>query len=174
MERIHGEAGTSARDGDVDGRMHLRSGPAGSDHGDAKSRIGAIRDDAFDRLEDVRDRAIDFADRTKDRISGSVERVSDTLYGDEGLVPTIRRRPLISVGVAFSTGFVIAALTGSRHRNWFAERARRQLRGMILSGLAATLTHELRSIVGAEDGFGDLVESFLGEGPEDEEEYDDF
>jgi hypothetical protein len=173
MERIHSEAETAARGGEIEGRMHMRSGPTGEPQNEenGSSRIGAFRSETMDRIEDVRDRASELADRAKDRISDSYERVNDGLYGPSGLVPTVRERPLVSVVVAFSTGFVVAALTGPRKRNWIVERARRQLRAVLISGVTAALTHELRAVVGAENGLGDLVESFLSDDEDDSEEY---
>jgi ElaB/YqjD/DUF883 family membrane-anchored ribosome-binding protein len=177
MERIHGEAEVAARGGEIDGRMHLSGGPTGEPQNEenGSSRIGALRSDAMDRIEDVRDRASELADRARDRIHDSYDRVNDGLYGPTGLVPTVRERPLVSVAVAFSTGFVVAALTGPRKRNWIVERARKQLRAVIISGVTAALTHELRAVVGVENGLGDLVESFLSDDEDDdndEEEYD--
>jgi len=171
MDRIYGGADTSAHGGDAEAHMHLRGG-AMDQQTDGRSGIGGFRADARDRLDEARARAGALADHARDRVQESIERVNDSLNGPTGVVPAIRTRPLLAVGIAFSTGLLISAVTGNRKRNWVLERGRRQLRSLIISSVTAALAHELRSIVGAEEGFGDLVQSFLGEEETDDAEFD--
>ncbi|MDR0787314.1 MAG: hypothetical protein LBG44_05555 [Gemmatimonadota bacterium] len=91
-----------------------------------------------------------------------------------GVVTLIRKNPLAACGIAFATGAAIAALSARpSDRRWIVERARRQLRTAILSGLTAAVTAEIRSVIG--DDLAQFVMSFSGRtGGEDADiEYDE-
>jgi ElaB/YqjD/DUF883 family membrane-anchored ribosome-binding protein len=169
MERISGESEIRGEGGVVESHMHMRGGARAGAEGDA-GRGGGLAEDGWDRLGDLRQRAREIAGRTRGRVEEGLERAGAVLDRRHEAIAVIREHPLTAIGLAFSVGFVAAALTGRDDRNWVLERARRQLRGAVFAGLASVLTHELRAVVGAEDGFGDLVHSLVDS---DDEELDD-
>jgi ElaB/YqjD/DUF883 family membrane-anchored ribosome-binding protein len=160
MEHTGGDAEMTAGDGEVESHMHLHSGPADA-HGNGRSRFDRLEDEARDRFADVRQRAAAFADGARERFSETVDRAESSFDERTGMVTSIRQHPLAAVGIAFSVGFVVAAASRATDRNWALERARRRLRGAIVSGMTGVLAHELRAIIGAEEGIGHLIESFL-------------
>jgi hypothetical protein len=86
-------------------------------------------------------------------------RLADRVWHSRAL-DVVRDAPLASAALAFSAGFLVAVLTASGDRHWAVDRARRQLRALLLSGVTALLANELREILG-EAGLGDLMESLL-------------
>jgi hypothetical protein len=168
MERIEGDSNMRAGEGNVDAHMHLSvSGKDGEEPRSASERLAnGIRE----RVAGAGDRAGDVADTVREGISERVGRVGIRFEERTGLLGTIRSHPLAATGLAFSVGFLVAAATGSDDRSWVVERLRRQLRAMLLSGLSAAVAHELRTLVGGDEGLGRLVASLL-DGEEDDDDY---
>jgi hypothetical protein len=165
MEETRGEAEIRSEAGEVRSHLHLRTG--GSPHhsvDEVPSPVERLREEARGRFGDVGNRASGFAEHVRGSLAARVER-SDVLA-------TIREYPLTAVSLAASAGFLVAFATASTERSWVVERARRQLRAAIISGLTAAVAHELRSIVGTEDGLGQFIHSVLGDS--DEEDDDSF
>ncbi len=158
MERIHGETHMESRDGLVQSRMGLSAGAA---------RSSATGDNGL--LSDLGDRASDIAGHLRDSVQHGLKTATAKVE-TTGVVGAIRNNPLPALGAAFVGGLLIAAISPSTERHWVLERARRQLRTGIISGLSAVAAQELRSLLGGEDGLGSLVGSFLD--PEDDD--DDF
>jgi hypothetical protein len=160
MERISGDARTTAGGGEADSRIHVRSNPA-DEAVTGKSAPGA--GEARDRFGKVRERLADRAARTATAIDRRT-----------GLVSTVRSNPLAAVGIAFSLGFVVAAATAVGDRHWMIERARRHLRTAIVGGIAATFADEIRDLLTGEESVGSLVHSMLSDEDGDDEDDDDF
>jgi ElaB/YqjD/DUF883 family membrane-anchored ribosome-binding protein len=172
MERISGETEGRSDAGGTESHMHLRTGPAdpvpGGDTADRPT------DRARESYEELRGRAGEMAERTRERVSAGMERAGDLLESRTRVVALVRDNPLLAVGAAFSVGLVAGAATGATNRTWVVERARRQVKAAILSGIAAALAHEFRTILGVED-VGELLASIIGGEPTDEpEEYDEY
>ncbi len=111
------------------------------------------------RIHDVRERASNFAGRTREGVEETMHRASDAFERRDALLTNVREHPLTSVALAFSVGFVAAALPGRRKRNWVVDRFRRQLRTIIVSGATAIAVSELREIITHESGLSGLVDS---------------
>jgi signal transduction histidine kinase len=166
-ERITGSSKTEAEAGEVESRMHMHVGPddpapraaRDHDHPDASGPIG-----------EARNRAAGFAADTRERLLEGASKVRAEVEARTGIGAAAREHPILTIAIAFSAGILLAASTGDTTRNWIVERARRRLRAAIIGGVTAAVTHELRSLIGAEDGFGELVQTFL-EG-DDEEDFE--
>lgn len=135
----------------ITSRMHLQTGPGTDAMDDDRQRI----------LSDLRDIAAGAAGRARETFRTTAAEAGRSLDERTGLLRLTRERPILSVGAAFSTGFIVAALTRRREGNWLVESARHQLRAIILSGVAAIVAHEVRSLAGADEGFGEMIESWL-------------
>src|SRR5690606_32467577 len=100
-------------------RMEMHSGPEPET---PRPADGGIRG----RMHDARERAADFAERTRGGVEGTLHRASDAFERRDALINNLRQRPLTSVAVAFSVGFLAAAVQGRRKRNWLMDRVKRQ------------------------------------------------
>lgn len=166
MKQTAGETEMTAKGGDVHSRMHIQSGPETTDHG----HNHALRSG----LNNVRERASNFAGRARASVESTVERAGEVLQKRDALVDTIRENPLTSVGIALTIGIIAAIRPGRRKSNWIVERARRQLRALMISGVTAAVVHEFKEAIGAEEGIGGMVSSLIGSDDDDsldEEEY---
>lgn len=144
MERIHGETAMHAAQGQIESHMTMNTGGSEPEN------------PAFDdRLPEFVDRAGGAIGQTFDTIGERARDAAEFLDEHTGVITLVRRNPLAAVSVAFATGIVIAAISRpAADRGWVVERARRQLRTALLSGLTALAARELRTIVGD----GELVE----------------
>ncbi|MQA90219.1 MAG: hypothetical protein GEU90_08290 [Gemmatimonas sp.] len=147
MERINGDMEMASDDGGIESHMHLGSGPADDRRPDSSAERGR----------ELRERASSLA--------ASFERAGEFLGKRTDIVSTIRTNPIVSVGAAFVTGFVIAAVTGSRSHHWAVDRARSQLKKILVGVATATIAQEVRSLINDED-LDDLDESIVEEGLE--------
>ena len=151
MEHSGGESHTTAHGGEIHSRMEMHSGP----HIPPEPEDGGIRS----RIHNARDRASHFADRTRDGVGDTFQRASDVLDRSSALLGTVRQHPLTSVGLAFSVGFVAAAVQQRRKRNWVMDRLKRQVRTILMSGLTAIAVSELRDIIAEETGLTGLMDA---------------
>ncbi len=157
MDKIHGKTDMHARNGEVESHMELRTGRSGR------------KADASERLGEMADRAGDFVGRVRDTVGERARDAASSIDERTGAVSLVRNNPLAAVGIAFVAGFAIAAIAEPKERNWVVERARRQLRSALLSGLAAVAARELRGIIG-DEGVGELLSSFFDS--EDDDGFD--
>lgn len=166
MERIHGEAETHSRGRAVDSKMHLHAGGGGGGGAGGGESAGQGG---------LGGRAAEAATRVGGAVGDRLSRVGDAIDRRTGVLRTIRDHPLSALGIAFSTGFIVAALSETTERHWMVERGRRRVRTLILSGVTAALAQELRSVLGADEGLGQLVQSLLhgDDGEENADLYDD-
>ena len=102
---------------------------------------------------------IDRARQAKDVFDTFIEKGEDFLSGDEGMAGALKRNPIATVGIAFSTGFLAALTTGGPPKPGFVETRRKQVRALLLSGLLAATIQELRSAL-REDEVQDFLKSF--------------
>lgn len=168
-DRIAGESRLKADRGAVDSRMHMSYGPGeGPDAPSGSANDPALGNPGPDRIDALRDRATDLAQEAGDRVRHSASRLKDLVEERTGILRTAHDHPLITVGLAFSAGLLIAVSTGGIERHWVLERARRQLKAAIISGLTVAATTEFRELLGAEEGFGNLVRSYLHDDDEDD------
>jgi len=127
MMSIHGESESHGAEGKLVAQMHLHTGPAESSP--------------------ASDRFVGAARRAGAVLGTGVLNLADRIDERTGALNAIRQRPVAAIALAASAGFLVATLTGNRSQNWLLERARRQLRGVILSSISAALAHELRGLV---------------------------
>ncbi|MEX2571991.1 MAG: hypothetical protein WD737_11890 [Gemmatimonadota bacterium] len=167
MEPKGGDTEMEGGGGRIDSHMYMRSDRSGTQAG---GRGGFER--SFEGTGGLRDRAAHLADQARNAVGSTVGRAGDLMGRRPDLLDTVRSNPLTALGLAFSAGLVIAVSTEGRRRNWMVERGRLRMRSVLIGALSATIAHELRALIGAEEGIGGLVESFLdGEG--ESVEYDD-
>lgn len=175
MERIRGDAETGSDEGVLESHMHLRvAGATSEPEGPRRSASDRTSDVVRERLAGLGDRASEATDHLLHSMTHRLERAGTRLEERTGIVAAIRAHPLTSVGLTFSTAFLIAAVTGSDDRNWVVERMRRRIRATILSSITAVLAHELRGVLGAGRGLGDFVESFLDDDEDDDLDDEEF
>jgi hypothetical protein len=137
MERTHGETEMSARNGNVESHMHLGMKPGGDDT--APGTRG--------RLRDVRDRASWIAESARLRVGDTLARTADAIGGRSDVLAALRSRPMAALGAAFTTGFLLAAVTGGRNRHWALDSVRRQLKTIVVGATTAAIAQELRAMV---------------------------
>jgi hypothetical protein len=154
MERSGGETEMTSTNGRVESHMHLGSGPSSTD----------LPDEEGGRLRDLRDRASHFAENARHRVGNTIDRASGALDTGAELISTVRARPIVSLGAAFTTGFLLAAVTGGRSRHWAIDSVRRQLKTIVVGAATAAIANELRSMVDEQE-IRELQES---RGPDDE------
>jgi ElaB/YqjD/DUF883 family membrane-anchored ribosome-binding protein len=113
-------------------------------------------------LSEFAKRAENFIDGAMDSVSERARNAADYIDERTGAVTLVRKNPLAAVGIAFAAGLAIAAISAPpRDRRWVVERARRQLRATILSGLTAAVAGEVLSFLGDGDGeIAELVKTF--------------
>jgi hypothetical protein len=138
--------------GQIESRIELNAG----------SMPGETREDGG-RLADLGERAQDFAGHMRDSARGGLQSAA-TMIEETAVVGAIKNNPLTALGVAFIGGLAIAITRQPTTRYWMLDRARRQLRTAIISGVSAVVVQELRTLLGGENGLGDLVESLLDRG----------
>lgn len=126
MERISGETDMHSDGGNVESHMHVRSGASRADAGGG-----------------FRDRAAGIADRARE----TAARLGEPLRHPGDLLRAARENPLTALGIAFSSGLILSAVGKRKKRHWVFDRARRQIRTIVVSAVAATLTHEIRSLI---------------------------
>ena len=156
------------RDAEVRGRstrssshIHLRAGDA-----DTHEPLPARDSNTLDGLRDIARGAANAArDTVYERIGDVGERFDDRT----GLLTAVRTRPLMTLGLAFSAGYLLAH-TRDDGDSWIVERARRQLKALIMTSIGAAVAHELRTVTGLDERFSDLLQAWLA----DEEEEEDF
>ena len=112
-------------------------------------------------------------DPNREGFRGRLGNVAGALRQTGGLFEAVRARPLVSLGLAFSAGFVIAASRPlPEHSNWAVERTRRRIRAAILSGLTAILAEEIREMVTGEESLAEFLRAFVSD--EADEEFREF
>lgn len=165
MDRTGGETEMTSGDGRVTSRMHIHAGRSG----------GELPPEAPPGpFEELRARAGRFASIAGERLgqTGLGGSLRESQRGD--LLKAIRENPLAAIGVAFSSGFLLAAATGTRPTHWALDQARRQLRTIVISAVTATLTHELRSLMEEEEQEEEIHQAYLaGRYDAEVEEQDD-
>jgi hypothetical protein len=137
MERTRGETDMSARNGNIESHMHLGMNPGGDD---TASGVGR-------RLRDARDRAGWIAENARLRVGGTLARTADAFSGRGDVLAALRARPMAALGAAFTTGFLLAAVTGGRNRHWALDSVRRQLKTIVVGATTAAIAQELRAMV---------------------------
>jgi hypothetical protein len=100
---------------------------------------------------------------------GKVGSIADVIDERTGFITAARERPLAALGLAFSAGYLLSHAADD-DTNWVVERARRQLKALIMTSLGAIVAHEVQSLASSNEGLGSLLQSFLG----GDEEEDDF
>jgi hypothetical protein len=168
MEHTRGEAEMKSTRGEVRSRLHMRSGPPGSygpedlSAGPGGGGVGG-RGGAFER---ARSRAAEIAGRTREGFNSAMDRM-DSLAGDLPFVSDpVRKHPVAAVGIAFSVGLALAALGGRRERHWVFERARHQLRTILVSAATAALVSEIHDMLDADEDDEDGDEVDVGFEPD--------
>lgn len=145
-----GQTEVRSEEGRVESHMHLHSRP--------EVERAPMNDRHYSR-DGLRARAARLADETRDTLENAADQMNDLFDRRAELTRTIREHPATATGAAFAFGFLAAALTGRRRRNWLVVRLRKQARGLLVGGIASILAHEFREIVSSEEYLGRWIHS---------------
>lgn len=76
-----------------------------------------------------------------------------------GALDAARHHPLAAIGIAFAIGFALGARgdDDSDPRHPAVSRARNQIKGAIIGGISAAISHQLRSFIEDQGGLGALM-----------------
>lgn len=76
-----------------------------------------------------------------------------------GPLNAARHHPLAALGIAFAIGFALGTRGDDEHdhRHPAVSRARNQIKGAIIGGVSAAISHQLRSFIEDQGGVGALL-----------------
>lgn len=97
--------------------------------------------------------------RTREQPSGAFYEGEDVVDENKGPLNAARHHPLAALGIAFAIGFALGTRGDDDHDNRHpaVSRARNQIKGAIIGGVSAAISHQLRSFIEDQGGIGALL-----------------
>ena len=172
VEPDKGEGTTGKFDahGTTGGTLDEAQGRAAELKDQAAEKARELRDRAGDTLDEAESRAGEMASRARQKGGELMDRAEEKLQ-ESGFLDSAEEYPLAALGIAFGVGFVLAGSgddesrqqrqKGRQQRGTF-DRAVDQVKGALMGGVSAAISHEIRTLVDERGGVSGLFDQLTG------------